>query len=210
MFWDNFSFLCTQKGTSPTAVISALNISRGSVTHWKTGKVPHHNTLIKIADYFSVSVDYLLGNTTPFTSIPTAPNADMLDETVYNVPVFESVSAGFGAYPDNHITGYIPMFFSSHTEAEESIFVIVRGDSMFPKIEDGDTVLVHKQASVDSGSLAVVLVDGEDALVKKIVYGETWIELQSINPMYPPMRFSGQDVLRVQVLGIVKKILKNV
>lgn len=63
MFWNNFVNLCNNKGKSPTAVISELGISRGSVTHWRTGKVPHHNTLLKIADYFNVTVDYLLGKT---------------------------------------------------------------------------------------------------------------------------------------------------
>jgi repressor LexA len=80
---------------------------------------------------------------------------------------------------------------------------------MYPKIEDGDIIQVHKQDSVDSGSLAVVLVDGEEALVKKVVYGETWIELHSINPMYKTVRFNGADVLRVRVLGLVRKIIKN-
>ena len=60
MFWNNFVLLCNSKNKTPTSVISGLNISRGSVTHWKSGKVPHHSTLIQIADYFGVSVDYLL------------------------------------------------------------------------------------------------------------------------------------------------------
>lgn len=207
MFWKNFVSLCNSIGKSPNAVCAELGLSTAVATKWKNGAVPRSSTLLKIAEYFSVDGGYLLGS----TATPRAtPNADILDGNTYNVPVFESVSAGFGTYPDNHITGYIPMFFSSSMEAQESIFVIVRGDSMFPKIEDGDTVLVHKQTSVDSGSIAVVLIDGEDALVKKVVYGETWIELQSINPMYPPIRYNGHDVLRVQVLGLVKKIMKNV
>lgn len=49
------------------------------------------------------------------------------------------------------------------------------------------------------------MIDGEDTLVKKIIYGETWIELYSINPMYKTIRFNDQDVLRVQILGLVKK-----
>ena len=81
---------------------------------------------------------------------------------------------------------------------------------MFPKIEDGDIVQVHKQESVDSGSIAVVLVDGDEGLVKRVSYGEDWIELQSINPMYQAMRFEGEDVLRVRVVGLVTQITKGV
>ena len=60
MFWKTLSELCAKNNTSPTSVITELKLSRGSVTSWKNGKVPHHSTLIKIADYFNVSVDYLL------------------------------------------------------------------------------------------------------------------------------------------------------
>ena len=60
MFWENLCALCATKNTSPTSVVTELELSRGSVTSWKNGKVPHHSTLLKIADYFGVSVDYLL------------------------------------------------------------------------------------------------------------------------------------------------------
>lgn len=60
MFWENFVALCDKNGTKPNPVAKELGISSGSVTFWKKGKVPHHSTLIKIANYFDVSVDYLL------------------------------------------------------------------------------------------------------------------------------------------------------
>lgn len=126
------------------------------------------------------------------------------------VPLFESVSAGFGALAINDVQDYVPLYFTSPIEAAETICIKVHGDSMSPKIEDGDIIQVHKQDSVDSGSLAVVLVDGDNGLVKKVLYGETWIELHSINPMYKPMRFNGPDVERVRVVGLVKKIIKDV
>ena len=81
---------------------------------------------------------------------------------------------------------------------------------MFPKIENGDIIQVHRQTSVDSGSIAVVLIDGEDGVVKRVEYGNDWIELHSINPMYPVRRFEGADVLRLRVVGLVKKIIKDV
>jgi transcriptional regulator, XRE family len=63
MFWQRFYELCGKSNTSPNNVAKALGLSSGSVTSWKNGKVPHHNTLIDIADYFDCSVDYLLGRT---------------------------------------------------------------------------------------------------------------------------------------------------
>ena len=125
------------------------------------------------------------------------------------IPVFESASAGFGAVADNQVIDYVPFRIVSDTEAQETIAIRVTGDSMSPKIEDGDIIRVHKQDSVDSGSIAVILLDGEEGLVKKVEYGKDWIELQSINPYYPPRRFEGEDVLRLRVVGLVKGVFRE-
>ena len=126
------------------------------------------------------------------------------------VPVFESVSAGFGAYADDQILDYCPFIINSEKEAAETIAIRVSGDSMSPQIEDGDIIRVHKQESVDSGSIAVVLLDGEEGLVKKVVYGNDWIELHSINPYYPVRRFEGEEVLRLRVVGLVKGSFRDI
>lgn len=207
MFWNNFVNLCNNKGKSPTAVISELGISRGSVTHWRTGKVPHHNTLLKIATYFNVSVDYLLGKE---NAPDVKSNAIILDPSKTRmIPVYESVSAGFGAVAQNLILEYMPIYIHSEIEANETICIKVTGDSMSPEIENGDIIQVHKISSVDSGDIGVVLVDGEEALVKKIVYDEDHIELRSFNPEYPTVIFRGADLMRVQILGVVKNTLKD-
>ena len=65
MFYQNLLTLCGQRSTSPTRVVRELGISGGSVTNWKSGAVPHDATLRKIADYFGVTVDELLGNEPP-------------------------------------------------------------------------------------------------------------------------------------------------
>ena len=63
MFWNNFVKLCDEKGEKPNPVAKKLNIASGTITSWKNGRIPSGNNLQKIADYFGVSVDYLLGNT---------------------------------------------------------------------------------------------------------------------------------------------------
>lgn len=61
MFWDNYVRLCAEKDKSPNGVANELKLSSGSITAWKKGAVPRITTLQKIADYFNVSVAYLLG-----------------------------------------------------------------------------------------------------------------------------------------------------
>ena len=62
MFFEILKNLCKEKGTTPTTVVKELGLSSSSATSWKNGKVPHHGTLLKLASYFGVTVDYLLGN----------------------------------------------------------------------------------------------------------------------------------------------------
>lgn len=62
MFWENFIKLCSEKGKTPTSVVLDLGYSKGTVTHWKNGHVPQVLALHKIANYFGVTVEYLLGN----------------------------------------------------------------------------------------------------------------------------------------------------
>ena len=62
MFWERFYNLCLEKDTKPNPVAKKIGISSGIVTKWKNeDTLPNGETLLKIADYFDVSVDYLLG-----------------------------------------------------------------------------------------------------------------------------------------------------
>lgn len=111
------------------------------------------------------------------------------------VPILGSVRAGYGGAVFEEIVGYEPVQASSLQRDEAYFWLSVTGDSMEPVLCEGDLVLVRKQTSVDNGSMAVMLVGGEEGLVKKIFYGPDWIELHSLNPAYAVRRFEGPDVL---------------
>lgn len=206
MFYDIFKKLCDDNNTTPNAVCLKLGFSNATAPYWKkSGGTPKLDALEKIASYFDVSVDFLLGKETEKPNV-----AAVYAENIRMIPVFESVSAGFGAYADDQILDYCPFIINSEREAAETIAIRVTGDSMSPKIEDGDIIRVHKQDSVDSGSIAVLLLDGEEGLVKRVVYGDDWIELHSINPYYPVRRFEGEDVMRLRVVGLVKGAFREI
>lgn len=71
-FYTIIQNICQQHGTTPTALCKTLGLSTSMVTNWKNGRIPNGATLQKIADFFSVSVDYLLGNDAPATA-PASP-----------------------------------------------------------------------------------------------------------------------------------------
>lgn len=78
MFWDNFVRLCNQAGKYPNTVAAEVGVkSTGTVTGWKNGANPRQTVLLKLADYFGVSVDYLLNAE---KENPTSVAADGVDE----------------------------------------------------------------------------------------------------------------------------------
>lgn len=210
-FWDNFYYLCKKNGKSPNGVAKELNIPSGTVTWWKKGKTPHKDTLVILANYFNVSIGYLLGyeQKEKVPSIEETSNvSDIYQQNIRMIPIYENASAGFGALAVDYVIDYEAIYIPNITEARNTICIKVKGDSMFPKIEDGDIIQVHKQDTIESGSIGVVMID-EDAFVKKIVYGEDWLELHSINPMFKTVRYNGKDAEKVRVVGLVKRIFKE-
>lgn len=195
------------KGYSQQEMAEKLGYkSRSSITKIENERDIPRSMIVKIAALLDVTPAYLMG--WEESKEPSNISA-VFDDHIRMVPVFESVSAGFGALAENSVVDFIPLRIVSDYEAAETICIRVQGDSMYPKIEDGDLIQVHKQDSVDSGEIAVVLLDGEEGLVKKVIYGPTWIELHSINPMYPVQRFEDADVLRLKVVGKVKRVIKE-
>ena len=61
LFYINYVALCNKIGKSPSAVDEEMGFMRSVVTRWSKGTIPRQATLQKVADYFGVSVDYLLG-----------------------------------------------------------------------------------------------------------------------------------------------------
>lgn len=82
MFWNCFYELCQKNEIKPLNVAKALKIGAGSITKWKNGTIPNGETLGKIADYFNVSIDYLLGRTdVPEVNYGNTQNVtDLFDE----------------------------------------------------------------------------------------------------------------------------------
>lgn len=76
MFFDRFVFLCKEKGVTQTKVVDDIGVTRGAIHKWRKGGTPHGKVLSAIADYFSVSTDYLLGNE---KSAPTETSESALE-----------------------------------------------------------------------------------------------------------------------------------
>lgn len=182
-----------------------LGLGKNTFSDWLGGRSKSYLKLLpQIAEYFGVSVDYLLGKTdTKKEPANILPVGELI-----KMPVIASVRAGYGgtaveeveadweAVPLSMLRGYAP---------EECRLLRVKGNSMWPRILDGDLVLVHLQSSVDSGDIAIVIYDSDEATIKRVRYvnGEDWLELIPSNPEYPTKRIEGRDVEDCHVYGKV-------
>lgn len=117
------------------------------------------------------------------------------------VPLLGKVCAGYGIIAQEDIVGYEVVEAKYGTG--EYFCLQVKGDSMSPKIDNGSIVLVKQQDSVESGDLAIVIVDNEEGMIKKVVYDDDSIKLISFNPFYPERVFEKHEVERVKVIGKV-------
>lgn len=200
---ERIRFAIRNAGLSYGELSGLTGIPKAALQRYATGstvKVPVER-IEAIARCTGVTPAYLLGWDGPDAVFPVGEN-------VYRIPLYESVSAGPGAFAVNRAVGSVPLEIPTPAEAKETVCLKVSGDSMYPKIEDGDVIQVHRQDSVDSGTIAIVLLDGEEGVVKRIEYGKDRIELHSVNPMYPIRRFEGPEMQRVRIFGAVKKIIK--
>ena len=200
---ERIKFFRERKGLGQTELASLVNISKQSLYKYENNIITNipSDKIEMIAKKLDTTPAILMGWESNVSPLPS--------DKIFMRPLYNSVAAGIGAVADNTILTYIPTFISNSMEKDMYIWVNVQGDSMSPLIDDGSKILIKKQESVDSGQIAVVLIDGEEAVVKKIQYGKDWIELISVNPYYPPRRFEGSEVLRVRVVGLVKQIMKE-
>ena len=182
-------------------VAKKVGVAKSTIQRYEAGHniSPKLPVLASIAKAFNVNEDWLTG----FSNIKTPPSKNTYDTRI-PIPVLGEVSAGLGVFANDNITGYIFEEKDTLRSDSEYAYLKVVGDSMYPEFKEGDLVFVQVQPSVESGSYAVVTVDDEIGMVKKVVYDKDFVELQSVNPMYPPRRFEQEDVLRVRVFGLVK------
>ena len=209
-FAERFAEALIIRHISAAELSRKLNISEGTLSQYKKGAYePKQRRTEAIAKELRVSIPWLMGADVPMEDNDETVIHPLSNDNVFMRPLYDSVAAGLGVPAVNQIVSYFPTYINNVSEKDKYIWVRVEGDSMFPKIENGDKILIRLQESVDSGQIGVVLIDGEEAVVKKINYGDNWIELESFNPYYPPRRFEGADTQQIRVVGLVREVSKE-
>lgn len=195
-FGEILKKLRKRKGLTQIEFAKQFNISNGTIAMWEIDKrQPDSETLAKLADYFEVSVDHLLGRE------EKSPSEEQKSSGKW-IPVYGRIAAGIPieAIEDIIDQEEIPDDMARHGEF---IALQVKGNSMEPRISEGDTVIIRLQDTIESGEVAAVYVNGNDVTLKRVRKEDNGIWLIGNNPAFTPIFYSQKQCaeLPVRILG---------
>lgn len=179
-----------------------LSVNKSVVSSWLSGsRYPRMNTMEKIANIFNIEKSDLIENKSQEES-PTRHAKGI------RIPVLGRVAAGIPIEAIEDVDDWeeIP---DSMAKNGEYFALKIKGKSMEPRIMEGDVVIVRKQSCIDSGDVAIVLVNGNDATVKQVTKSENGITLIGWNPsVFPPQVYNNDQIksLPIQILGKVIEV----
>ena len=184
-FSDRIKSLRVERGITQEQLAAMLKVSRSTIGMYESGKrEPDFETSEAIADIFNVDMDYLTGRSdiqrkhpiTPSTFIPTgfSPLPDM-----DTLPRVGRIACGEPILAEQNIEDYD----SVPSSWRATFTLICVGDSMAPRIQDGDLVAIRQQEEVENGEIAAVRI-GDEATLKRVYFHDDYIELRPENPAY--------------------------
>lgn len=193
--------LRSERNIKQAELASIVKVSQAALSGYETGKYEADiETYKRIADFFSVSLDYLLGKET----VPS---------NAIKIPVLGSVPAGVPLEAIEDIVDWEEIPQSMASGEKEYFALEVKGDSMWPDYLPGDVVIVRRQPTCDSGDDCVVYINGYDATLKQVRLNAEDQSLTIVprNQSYPPRTFTAEEIqsLPVTIAGVVVELRRK-
>ncbi len=180
---------------------AAMKVSTAALSGYETEKFQADiSTYKRIAEYFGVTLDYLLGN-------------DTIGSTGVRIPVLGSVPAGIPMEAIEDIIDWEEIPAAMCAGGLEYFALQVRGDSMWPDFLPGDTVILRKTPTCESGDVCVVYVNGDDATLKEVrLHEDGSLSIMPRNQSYPPRTFTPKEIrnLPVSIAGVVVELRRRI
>lgn len=200
MFPQRLKELRKRSGFSQKSLSAQLGVSQQAVGKWETGRSsPDPDTLARLAALLGTSIDDLMG----LAAVPPAAAAQRFFGGYEEcpIPVVGTVRAGFGALAFEEDYG---VEYARVKDPASYFYLVVKGDSMEPRISDGDLALVHRQPTLENGDLGVMVYgdEGEGTLKKYVLRGNA-VVLQPFNPAYEPKVLRGEELDKLFIAGKV-------
>lgn len=198
IFSKNLNSYIELSGKTQLEIAKSIGVSPQTFNTWCKGiAIPRMGKVQALADYFHIAKSDLIDEKTDSSSATQG----------IEIPVLGRVAAGIPITAAEYIIDTEEI--SQAMAADGEYFALqIKGDSMEPKISSGDVVIVRKQSDADDGDLVIALVNGNDAVCKRLKKYEEGIALLSNNPSYEPMYFNNKEIDEkpVSIIGKVKEL----
>lgn len=202
-------------GLSVDDVAAKIGRNKATVYRYEKGDIQNVSSQVlePLAKALNTTPAYLLG-------IPRSEQTNLNDEDInlnitegVPIPILGEIAAGTPIPAVEDIDVYDTdnyALIGERMAASGTYYGLrIRGASMEPRMFEDDVVIVRQQSMVDSGQIAVVLINGDTATVKQVKFDDNGITLIGFNEdVYPPRHFSIQDVISmpVQIIGRVVEV----
>ena len=185
------------KSLTQDEVSRLMEVTRGAVANWEHNRsLPPAKNFPRLAQILGVSSSYLQME----SDYPIA-NEIPMPEDLLKIPIIATVKCGVNGLAFEEDGGFVNV---EKKHGEDLRAFRCKGDSMINAgIHDGDVAIVRIQDTVESGELAIVVINGDEGTLKKVHVQNDAIILESANPSYPARVFTGVDRAIVHIVGKV-------
>ena len=196
-----------KSGLTMRDTAKALDLPYTTYINYEKGyREPNSEALIQIANYFGVTVDFLIGNSS--LAGDNSGNFDAVDILTLSpisqlkrkkVPLLGDIACGEPIYAEESLGDFI----WANEDIDADFCLTCHGDSMTgARINDGDLVFIKKQDMVDNGQIAAVIIENEATLKRVYYYPEQGkLVLGAENPKYQPFVYVGEELNQIRILG---------
>lgn len=201
-----------ERGLSQQQLANKLKISKQAVSNYERGtREPDYVTLEAIADVLNVPMSMLISPKDQakalksiYATYPQSPNA-------VHIPVLGTIPAGIPLEAIEDIIDFEEVPSEWIRGGKEYFALQIHGNSMYPRYEDGDVIILRKQDDCESGQDCVVTVNGDDATFKRVRKTASGIILHPINPDYESYVFTNEQIeeLPVRIQGVVVELRRK-
>ena len=200
---DKIKYLRESQHLTLEDIGNAVGVGKSTVRKWETGDIANmrRDKIAKLAAALHTTPAYLMGWSDEPLGTGTSASG-------VKIPVLGDVAAGIPIEAVQNVIDYEEI--DAALAATGEFFALrLKGNSMEPRMYEGDVVIVRKQEDASSGDTAVVLVNGDSATVKRIKkLDDGSLLLISNNPSYDPRHFSPAEIrdLPVRIIGKVVEL----
>lgn len=186
-------------------VAERVGVSEGTISRWESGKIAdmRRDKIMAYAQALNISPAVIMG----WDESGSSSSAQKNHHTGKRIPVLGRVAAGI---PIDAIADVLDWEEISDDMSSTGEFfgLRIKGDSMQPRIVEGDVVIVRQQQDAESGDVVIVQVNGDQAACKRLAKYASGISLISFNPAYEPMNFTNAEIEQLPVT-IIGKVVEN-